>query len=198
MISNYLYLEVTTLKDDTNASGKVKKIPRSFRIPQQLSEAFDSYCEQSDKTSTDAFVHFLEQGLGNNSNSYQWLDSACPSLIHGEDGFFCAFKVPKAKPWLILSGSSTDAAKVCAACKDKTKLESIKEMLEQGGTASYHSCSAAGVLHAHDIDQIICPYKSNMDYVSIKQHCQRRNNGQPCEYLQVHTMQIESIKPRNL
>jgi len=172
------------------------KTRRTFRIDEELDAKLNELAQGLDKNLTDTFIHLLETYLGRDSNQYEFLDEACPALQHLEDGFHCCFKVPKAKPWKLGDGGQDDARKVCTSCKTLRGIKELQTTLEQGGTAHYHSCAAAGVLHPHDPDLIMCPYKNSMTYVSIKRHCQTRNQGKPCEYLQVHTVDIKGIKPR--
>lgn len=168
----------------------------NFRIDEELDDKFKALSEALDKNLTDTFIHLLETYLGRDSNQYEFLNKACPDLIHSDDGFYCAYKVPRAKPWKIITGSADDARKTCTSCKKHEEIQKIQATLEKGGTAYYHSCAVAGVLHPHDPDKIICPYSRGTDYKSIKRHCQTRNQGKPCEYLQVHTVDIKGIKPR--
>jgi len=172
------------------------KTKRTFRLDEELDDKLQELAQSLDKNLTDTFIHLLETYIGRDSNQYEFLDDACPALQHLEDGFFCCFKVPRAKPWMLGDGGRDDARKVCASCKTLRGILDLQHTLEQGGTAYYHSCASAGVLHPHDSDLIQCPYKRTTEYVSIKRHCQTRNQGKPCEYLQVHTVDIKGIKPR--
>lgn len=172
-----------------------KKTRRTFRYPGDLDDKFIEIATALGKDMSATFVHLLETYLGRDSNQYQFLDDACPALVHLEDGFFCVIKAPQQKR--LGDGGADDARKICAAHNEILKRAELQKLLEQGGDAHYHSCGAAGLIHPHDPDLIQCPYVTSMEHVSIKKHCQRRNDGKPCEYLRVHTVQVEALKPRS-
>jgi len=152
---------------------------RTIRLGEELDAKLTELAQSLDKNLTDTFIHLLETYLGRDSNQYEFLDKACPALIHSDDGFYCAFKVPRAKPWKIITGSSDDARKVCTSCKMMEPYREAQRQLEQlrksGYTVDIPYCAKGGKIR-ENLKQIWCPQIG--DWKPIK-YCEK------CEFYRV-------------
>lgn len=138
----------------------IKTVKRNFRISDELDQKLQEISKALDKNLTETFVHLLEAYLGRDSNQYQFLDKACPALIHGDEGFFCAFKLPRARPFKILSGSPDDARKACASCETmkpyQEAVQQLDKLKQSGYTVDIPYCARGGIVN-ENLKTIRCP-----------------------------------------
>lgn len=163
------------MSEPTDPAGpKKKKTRRTFRVDRDLDESFSLLAKNLDLNLTDTFVHILKQALGENTNAFKFLDDNCPALIHAEDGFYCAFKLPRSKPFKLLDGTAQDAAKACRACKELKGLRdqaAFAERLQRSNyTVELPFCAKGGKVK-QNLKAIWCPIQGDEKRIEFCKKC---------------------------
>jgi hypothetical protein len=174
---------------------KTQSKPITFRPNQELEDKIRARAESKGKTLNDTICELIEAATsGEDPNRYQWLEKACPALVHANEGFHCFIKAPTKHK--LGDGTNEDAKKFCTACQATKGILSVQAILAKGGISTYCTCNLGGVIDEIDPDKILCPYETLGKPISITKNCKTRENSQPCKNLQTHTIRIENIKAK--
>jgi hypothetical protein len=175
--------------------GKTPSKVLHFRASQELDDKIRALAESKGKTITDTITELIEAATrGEDPNRYQWLEKACPALVHANEGFHCFIKAPTKHK--LGDGTNEDAKKFCTACQATKGILSVQAILAKGGISTYCTCSLGGVIDEIDSDKILCPYETLGHTISITKNCKVRENGSACKSLQTHTIRIENVKAK--